>query len=294
MQCNIRYPSILLLLFVMFCVSGVHRAHAQKFTIGVKGGLMASKSAFGDKDDKDEFTNTWKPGYFGAALINFPLKDNFSFQTEFGYSQRGRKVKFNNDTWSNKATYRHLDAVMLLRKSYPLKWSRDVKGTWFFNIGPRISYWINGNGTVTSGGFYTDSLGIKRVSQGGSYDYKVKFSGPSDTQTGLDFNTMYLTDVNRWLFGLDIGIGVDAPTTALQRFVFEVRYTSGHTFYGGKNSAFNRTLGFTDNLRANEKILSVSIDYTLNKDARDAKKGKSTIKESNKSRSRRKIDSLLH
>lgn len=248
---------------------------AQKLTLGVRAGATTSISAFGDVDDKENFTNKWKPGFFASGLVNFPLKNNFSMQTEFGYAQRGRIVEFNEDTWINESTYHYIDGSMLLRKSFPLKWAEDIRGTWFFNLGPRISYWMGGKGEVTSGGFYFDDNGVRQISRGGSYEYKIKFEPAPVEPASPDFNVMYLNDINRWMFGLDFGVGLDAPTTALQRFVFEVRFTSGHTFYGTRNSAFNRTLGFNDNLRANEKIISVSIDYTLYKDLRDSKKGKS-------------------
>lgn len=268
-------------------------AYAQKFTVGVKAGGTLSKSYFGDKDDNDFYTNKMMPGFFGAGLVNFPLKKNFSFQTEAGYAQRGRKIEFNEGTWDNQATYRYLDGSMFLRKSYPLKYTDNIKGTWFFNIGPKISYWLGGKGTVTAGGFYTDDNGDTQIAKGGSYDYTVTFSESPESPSSPDFDKMYMTDVNRWMFGLDIGIGVDAPTTALQRFVFEVRFTSGHTFYGEKYSAFSRVLGFSDNLRANEKILSFSIDYTLNREVRQGKKGKSTKKDVKNSKSRKSFDSLL-
>jgi len=282
------------LILILF-VSVTSFAYSQKYAVGIKAGATLSVSSFGDKDDQDAFTNLWKPGYFFAGLVNFPLKKNFSFQTEAGFSQRGRKIKFNEETWVNEATYHFLDGSMMLRKSYPLKWSSNVRGTWFFNIGPKVSYWLNGNGTITTGGKYVDPAdGITKISKGGTYDYKVKFSQSPEIPDSPDFNTMYLTDVNRWLFGLDFGLGVDAPTTALQRFVFEVRFTSGHTFYGNRGSAFNRTLGFTDNLRANEKIISFSIDYTLNKELHEGLKGKSTNKDVKKTKPRKNIDSVLH
>jgi len=276
-------------------LSGTNFSYSQKFAVGAKAGATLSVSSFGDKDDQDSFTNLWKPGYFFAGLINFPLKKNFSFQTEAGFSQRGRKIKFNKETWVNEASYHFLDGSMLLRKSYPLQWSTDVRGTWFFNIGPKVSYWLNGKGTITTGGKYVDpDDGITKISTGGAYDYKIKFSQAPEIPDAPDFNTMYLTDVNRWLFGLDFGVGVDAPTTALQRFVFEVRFTSGHTFYGNTGSAFNRTLGFRDNMRANEKIISFSIDYTLNKELHEGLKGKSTKKDVKKTKPRKNIDSVLH
>lgn len=286
----------LLLFLFSILIFSVLPSSAQKFAVGARAGASASMSAFGDPDDKSEFTNLWKPGFFISGLVNFPLKNNFSMQTEFGYAQRGRKIEFNEDSWVNEATYRYLDGSMLLRKSYSLNWAKNVRGSWYFQIGPRISYWLGGNGEVTSGGFYFDEDGNRQISRGGSYTYKVKFEEAPIEPSSPDFDIMYMSDVNRWLFGLDFGIGVDAPTTALQRFGFEVRFTSGHTFYGSRNGAINRTLGFTDNLRANEKIISVSLDYTLNKDVRDSKKGQSVkskkLMKSNL-KPRKKIDSMI-
>lgn len=290
-----NYFKLIITLFLYVLGSTFAFAQRQQFTVGVKAGSTLSSTWFGDKDDKDLFTNSTKLGFFGAGLVNFPLKKNFSFQTEVGFSQRGRKVKFNEDTWVNDANYYFIDGSMLLRKAYPLQWAKNVRGSWFFNIGPKISYWLSGKGDVyTLTENIDDVTGAITIDKGYSYPYKVKFEKEPEIPDGPDFNTMYLTDVNRWLFGLDMGIGVDAPTTALQRFVFEVRFTYGHTFYGNRGSAFNRTLGFTDNLRANEKIISFSIDYTLNKVLHEGQKGKSTNKDVKKSKPRKNIDSMIH
>lgn len=267
------------LLSAMLLLSLLVPAQAQKYTLGVKAGGSLSISAFGDPDDRDVYTNLWKPGFFAAGLINFPMKKDYSFQSELGFAQRGRKVEFNDRSWQNYADYYFLDGGMMLRKSFPLKWSSNIRGSWYVNVGPHICYWLSGKGTVTSGG---------------SYDYRITFGHPPDEPTEPDFNTMYLTEVNRWMFGIDFGVGVDAPTLATQRFAFELRFTSGHSFYGSPSSAFNRTLGFTDNLRANEKIISFAIDYTLTRDVREAQKGKSTKKESRKSKPRKNIDSMIH
>jgi Outer membrane protein beta-barrel domain len=253
--------------------------YSQKFAVSIKAGYSLSISSFGDKDDNELFSNQWKPGFFGAALINFPVKNNYSIQAEAGFSSRGRKIKFKDGPWINSASYQFMDVSLHLRKSYPLRWAKEIKGTWFFTVGPKLSYWLGGKGTITSGG---------------SYKYSLKFSAPPDVPPLPDFNIMYLTNVNRGLFGIDFGIGLDAPTLALQRFIIEARFTSGFTFYGGKSSAFNRTFGYTDNLRASEKIISLSINYVLNREPKDGVKGGSTkSKGSKKPKPRKSIDSLL-
>jgi hypothetical protein len=273
-QDNFLVITIILILFL----SDITHSYSQKFAYGIKAGGMLSTFRFGDKDDKQQFTSALKPGFLGICFLNFPLKKNFSLQTEAGFSQRGRKIKFNEDTWINSATYHFIDGAIMLRKSYPLQWAKNARSSWFINIGPKVSYWLNGKGTVSP--------------TGPIYNYKVKFE-KAPTNSNSDYDIMYLTNLNRWLLSLDIGIGISAPTTLLQRFAFEIRFNSGQTFYGNKDSAFNRTPGFTDNLRAREKVISFSIDYIFNK----AKKGMSTqkdVKGANKSKPRKNIDSMIH
>ena len=75
---------------------------------------------------------------------------------------------------------------------------------------------------------------------------------------------------------IDFGICFSAPIKQTQKIFTELRFTPGHTFFGEKNSASNRTLGFEDNLRANEKVISLSVAYVFDFDLREGKKGKST------------------
>jgi hypothetical protein len=236
-------------------------ACGQQFSIGVKAGPLMSWGSFGDKDDKDEFSHKIKPGFYAAGLVFFPLKNNYSFQTEFGFSQKGRKILFNDDSWENNATYYFGDAAMMIRRSFPLNLGPNIPSQWFVNIGPHINYWISGNGTVKAGG---------------SYSYNVVFEEMPQNPNGPDFDKMYLRDVNRWLFGIDIGVGFNAPLKRNRKLSTELRFTSGHTFFGTKYSASNRTLGFTDNLRANEKVISLTVAYVLDVNVQEGRKGKST------------------
>jgi len=247
-----------LLFHILFIVPP---SHGQQYSLGIKGGPLITLANFGDKDDKDEFSHEPKPGYYVAGLVSFPLKKNYSFQTEFGFSQKGRKITFNNDTWENDARYFFGDAAMLLRKSFPFNLGRNIPSTWFINIGPHISYWIEGTG---------------KVSAGGSYKYDLVFAPMPIEPDEPDFDKMYLTNVNRWLFGIDIGVGFVAPLRNKKKLTTELRFTSGHTFFGEKTSATNRTLGFTDNLRSNEKVLSLTIAYVIDVNVQENRKGKST------------------
>ena len=234
--------------------------HAQEFTLGLKGGLLISRSFYGDKDDGKAFESQITPGFYAAGIIGFPLKKNYACILEGGISRHGREIIFSNGYGRNKATYNFADAVLLLRKSFRFNLAPNLPTDVYFNIGPHINYWISGKGTIGT----TDNDGSP---------YTVVFE--QDVDLG-QFDKMYLNNINRWLFGLDIGVGMQAPITPKQHIAFELRFTSGHTFYGQRNSASYSWVEFEDNLRANEKVLTLSVAYTFDFSIQQLRTGKST------------------
>lgn len=182
---------------------------------------------------------------------------------EGGASQRGRKILSNDDTWTNIGVYRYADVSMMFRRSFPFKIKRNIPSKWFFDIGPNISYWIDGRGKIGENKFQ-------------KYDVVFEPMPAQPPGTGADFDKMYFSDVNRWHFAHNIGVGFVAPLYNAQRIMVELRFMSGHTFYGGTNSAEWRTLAFSDNLRSNEKALSLTATYLFDFDLKKGKMGKST------------------
>lgn len=257
---NHSYCSLTGLFIALAVFLTCHSVHAQKFSLGVKAGPLISWAAFGDKADKDDFTSKPKIGYAGSGFISFPLKNNYSCVIEGGFSQKGRRILFGGGDIENNAVYQFLDGTLLLRRSFPLNLGKNVPGTWFINMGPHISYWLSGKGEIGPTGTPTTS-------------YTVVFE---KTYTGAIDNKMYLNDVNRYLFGIDFGIGMTAPVRATQRVGCELRFTSGHTFYGRRNSASYSYVDFEDNLRANEKVFTFSVMYMFDFDLKKGKTGRST------------------
>jgi len=246
-------------LLTFFAVVACHQSQAQNFSLGIKAGPTATWINFPDADVRDQFSSSVKIGYMIGGVIQFPLKNRYSFTAEFAYAQKGRTVKFNDGTWENNATYHFMDFSMALRRSFDVRIKKDIQSRVFFNIGPNIEYWIDGKGAVS-----TDAI---------SSPYTVVF----DKQPDSNFNYNYLNNANRWLFGLDIGAGVDANITKTQRLHTELRFTYGHTYLGAKNSSSHiEILGFEDNLQANLKTLSLTVSYMFDFDLKKSKMGRST------------------
>lgn len=245
---------------------------AQNFSLGAKAGPLVLWSPYGDKDDAEGIDNKPKYGFYAAGIINFPLKNNYTCVIEGGFSQKGRHVEFEGTF--NNSTYYFIDAALLLRKSFKFNLGKNVPATGFFNIGPHISYWLSGKGTLGS------------IGSDGS-DYKVVFV--DSLGDDFEFKTMYMVDANRWLFGADIGLGMTAPIKKTQRVLVELRFTWGHTFYGSRTTAYYNWVQFTDNnMRANEKVLSLTAAYIFDFDLRASKKGHSTKDKENNRKPKRK------
>ncbi len=264
MKINAVYISVLLTLCCLDRVTAQKEyrvPNAQRYFVGIKAGVLTTWPVFTDPDLKEAYSSSPVGGFNVAGLINFSLKKHYSFQSEFGYSQLGRSVSFNSGTWSNTSTYQMLDFSVLLRRSFRLKIGKDIPANWYFNVGPNIKYWLSGKGEVSSG---SDPL-----------PYTIVFNG---TPSG-EYNKLYYQDPNRWLFGLDFGLGANLGTAKGQQVMAELRFTYGHTFLGNKGSAGPQSinlLGFDDSLLCNLKVLTFSLSYTLDFYTGQAKMGKST------------------
>jgi hypothetical protein len=245
---------------VIVLITGSHYfTMAQKFDIGLLAGPQVYKVSFQDTDDRNLYSSTFKVGYRIGAYISFPMEDDFSWSTELYYSRKGRKIETIENGFINDAAYNFGEISVLLRKQFDLNIIEKIKSKWFVTLGPNINYWISGRGSIDA----TVDL-----------DYKVKFgSGAGDLENN------YIVDGNRWLFGLDFGLGIDTPLINSQKFEVEVRFTLGQTYLGAKDGSVPvNDFQVDDNLRSNYRTMALVLKYGLDLDLKNAKKGKSTLR----------------
>ena len=252
------------LLFLSILV-GSFSAVGQKYSFGVKAGALMSWPGYPDADQRDTLKRGLKPGYMAAIVIGFPMKNQFDLIVEGGYSQKGRRIKFDGPggEWLNKTTFKFIDMSMLLRKSYTFRLEKNVPATWYVNLGPEVSYWLSGKGEFTATGRW--------------YPYTISFS-----DTVGNVNTLALPSANRWLFGIGFGAGIVAPLMANQTIGLEARFSSGHTYLSRKGRVSNDQFapvfaGFEESYRNNLKGLTVAVTYSINFDVQRSRRGKSTL-----------------
>lgn len=248
----------LTILTLSFIIAANLTCFAQQFTLGLTGGVHTYKVSFHHAEEDTLFVPKAQLGYKFGGFIEFPLANNFSWAVEGYYSFKGRKVSNPAGTITNTAQYNFYEISVLLRKGYPLSVNENLRGAVFFNVGPNINYWAKGKGTLDSNV---------------DLDYTVKFQDRAD-----DITTNAISDANRWLFGLEIGAGIEARIYEVQFVNIELRYTYGHTYLGERNSSYIPVLGFDDSLRSNYRVLTLLIRYGIDLDLKNARKGKSTYK----------------
>ncbi len=257
MRC--RYLIIFLAAFVCF-----GKLQAQKFSLGAKAGLLMAYPNFANALDHQNTTSMIKPGFSIAGLIIFPLKRKYAFVSEVGFTQQGRAISFTTiGSHKNISTYNFIELSMGIRKTFRLKIKENIPTNWFVNFGPNINYWLSGRGRIDT------EFGITQ-----------KYTMVFDKPPGTAYDKMYINNENRWLFGLNLGVGFTATTKKNQRLLTELRLTWGQTYLGNSQSASWNNLVFQgqQSLKFNLKVLNFSVGYIFDKDLRDSKKGKSTIR----------------
>lgn len=252
-----------LLTISMFLV--VNFAAAQKYSLGIRGAGTFNWASFRDKDQKDTFAVKPSTGFAVAALIGFPLKNNYSVIIEGGFSQKGRVLR-EKGIIDNHSTYRFVDGSLLLRKAYKFQLAENIPAEWFVSIGPEVGYWLSGKGYFTAGG--------------PRYPYEIEFDRVPDGDMGY----LYYNSANRVFFSLVLGVGMKAPLKNNTAISVELRFVSGHTNLGTNKYEYPvrewyaSLLNYNDTLRMNLKTVSLSVAYTYDFDKIEARKGKSTVK----------------
>ncbi len=249
------------IVFFALCILRTEVAVSQKYSFGFKAGGGIGWAGFGDKDQKDTFSTKPVTNFSAGFQIGFPLKNDFQLKLEGGYSREGRRILFNDKVWDNRTRYNFLEAQMLLQRKFKFYLEKNVPSEFFFSIGPDINYWLNSNGAIV----------VNRNRPGAKYD--VVFD---ETPTS-DFNKMYYNDMNRWLFGLVLGVGFKAPLRKNSAISTDLRFVSGHTFLGKRNSSYIEILGFEDTQFTNLKSLNLVFTYLWEVDVKESRKGKSTL-----------------
>ncbi len=236
----------------------------EKFLWGFRGGLNMTTQHFEDPDARQQLDAQPALGWTLGAVAQFKLTNRYAFQTELGYSKKTSRFTFDGGQAENTMSMDFLDVSLLLRRRFMFTWGKDIRSDVFIGVGPNINYWLGAQGKITT--------------SAGDTNYEIVMNGTPDA----NYNNMYLNEVNRWLFGIDLGVGINAPITQHQKIFVEFRASLGQTNLGSPTSTtFINLVGFGGSafqenlLQSNLKTFSITAAYTFSLNYLESKMGHS-------------------
>ena len=152
-------------------------------------------------------------------------------------------VSHANDYETNNATYQYLEFPVLFRVKF-----KQQKFDWFLQLGPEINYWLGGKGAFE---VYEPDRDVIST-----YEYTVNLGEQKNSSDYLN-----VEDANRIQLGLALGGGLIWDLKNGNYISFDARYTFGHTYMGGYETASIPNIGLVDNLEYTNNVASISAVY---------------------------------
>jgi hypothetical protein len=247
-------------------VSVISSSAFAQLLVGPEVGVNYSWTATKDDDFKDRFRMKPVIGFHVGGHLAFKVRKRFFLHSSLLYSTKGRTVYGEYDgLLKNVSRHNYIDM--------PVNYTVDFKGKigdgkefkYFLGIGPNISYWLGGKGSLYNSELEENNLGELK--------YKIKFKS-IDSEVGE--KEMQVERANRFQLGLNVVAGVIFEPWYKQRIMFSVHYELGHSYIARSDGTF-ANLYYTDSFKARNQGFRIALSYLYDLKTEERKKGKSTL-----------------
>ena len=234
--------------------------------VGPVAGANYSWTSFSNKDLKDAYRVSPVLGFHVGGHVAFKVQKRFFLHASVLYASKGRLLEGKLDTkLKNSARNNYIDVPISYAVDFKGKIGRSKEFKYFLGIGPNISYWLNGKGSL----YDTD---LEENDQG-ELTYKTAFKKAPENQAP---DEMIIEQPNRFQLGLNFVAGMVLEPAPKQRLMVSVRYDLGHSYSAKTNGIFLGTY-FQDPLQSRNQGFRISLAYLIDLKTEERKKGKSTI-----------------
>jgi Outer membrane protein beta-barrel domain len=266
------YKLARLLLIIGLFLQSAHIAKAQLLV----GPIVSTQLSWVTLDDSDLYTSySIKPqiGFQIGGGLSFRVQKRFFLNASLLYSFKRKEVNGIRDPLLvNKVTYNSIDMPILYTAEFSGKIGRSKTFKWFLGIGPTVSYWLGGSGTIQS----TDATDSGIATPDSPLEYKIVF-GPYDPNLGI--NQMDIENANRIQLGLNFATGLVLEPHGFNKIMLTARFEMGHSFFSDNSSGkFPAIADYADVLRSRSMAVIFSGAYFIDLKTSQRKKGKSTNK----------------
>lgn len=256
-----RFLKIALLICVLSS-----RAFSQILVGPVVGGNY-SWTSFADKDLRDTYKVGGVFGYHAGAQLSFKVRKRFFLHSALIYSTKGRNMKSTEDAqFEYKTQYTFIEMPVAYAVDFKARLGNSKEFKYFFGLGPNISYWLGGKGTLANSDLKEEHID--------KLLYKIVYGGvTSDAAADTE---MVVERPNKLQLGLNVVAGLVFEPADRQRVMVTLRYELGHTYLGKSDGVIANTY-FKDPLQSTNQGIRLSIAYLYDLKTDDRNKGKSTI-----------------
>lgn len=242
--------------------------------IGPRIGGQMSWVSFDDDEITDIYDVEPLYGYMGGFTVAFRVRDRFFLQTDFIYSRKGKIMKGVDDaslsdpTLEYKSIAHHFDIPIIYRMDFKGNFGENLAFKYFVGLGPNVSYWWKGNGTLKSGDLIENHIQ--------ELEYDVKFGGNAlDEELGV----MVVNDANRVQLGINFATGIVLEPAGGSIYVIDFRFELGHSYlYKDEPARLAEVVEFTDPVKARNMGFRLGFAYLFDTKVSQRKKGKTTGK----------------
>ncbi|WP_370090372.1 outer membrane beta-barrel protein [Ekhidna sp.] len=258
-----------------------------QYWFGPKVGVSYIDHVYQDKTyEKDSFNVSPNLNWQAGFALAYTASDMYTVYGELLYERTHKTVKdieTDGEREHAEMTNHFISAPIMLRVTLG-----RVPFHYYVNGGPRLAYWVGGKGTF----FPSDDEEFWPLLDDDSnplpLDYKLKFN--SANASPGDFTTAYVSEPNRFQFGLTVGGGMYFDIQGGGRLQLDFRYTWQHSNMATNTSKDTNLIRgssgdadyYRENLEYYHNIATIGIAYMFSYDSNLRRKGKSTSKESNK------------
>jgi len=234
--------------------------------VGPVAGANYSWTSFSDKDLKGAYRVSPVLGFHVGGHLAFKVQKRFFLHASFLYASKGRLLEGKLDTkLKNSARNNYIDVPISYTVDFKGKIGRSKEFKYFLGIGPNVSYWLSGKGTL----YNTD---LEENGQG-ELSYKAVYKKVPDNQAP---DEMIVEEPNRFQLGLNFIVGMVLEPGPRQRVVVSLRYELGHSYLAKTDGIFQNTY-FQDPLQSRNQGFRISLAYLIDLKTEELKKGKSTL-----------------
>lgn len=219
-----------------------------------------------------------------GAAVSYSATGPYSVYGELLYERIGKKVtdaQTDGEMVRSNMVNHFISAPIMLRVTLG-----SLPFHYYVNGGPRLSYWLGGNGDILIPGS-DEFLEEEFLDENGDplpLEYSVTFNDAKAQETDFSNKKAFVSKPNRLQFGLTAGAGIILDVLGADRVQLDFRYTWVHsnmalnteeddTFFNGED--------YRENFEYYHNIATVSVAYLFGYNSDLRRKGKSTSKKSN-------------